>query len=155
MLRGLLLSALLLVNTPVYAQGCAENTLEIRDGGMKALFTVELAKTAAEQAQGLMYRETMEPFAGMLFIYDRPRSVSFWMKNTILPLDMLFIDGEGTVQRIKANATPQDTTPIPGGDNIQYVLEINAGTAATLGVSEGAQIRQLSIAQENAVWPCE
>ncbi|MCF6272975.1 MAG: DUF192 domain-containing protein [Rhodobacteraceae bacterium] len=153
--RGALVVAVLLSSTPVAARGCAENTLEIRNNGMQVQFSVELAKTAAEQAEGLMYRETMAPFAGMLFIYEQPRSVSFWMKNTILSLDMLFLDSTGTVQRIKANTTPQDTTPIPGGDNIQFVLEINAGTSAMLGITEGAEVRHPSISQENAAWPCE
>jgi len=155
MLRSLILSALLCISTSAFAETCSENTLEIRNNGVQAAFSVELAITAAEQSQGLMFRESMAPFSGMLFIYDRPRSVSFWMKNTILPLDMLFSDGQGTVQRIKPNATPYSTTPIPGGENIQFVLELNGGTAAMLGITEGAQIRHPAIPQENAVWPCE
>lgn len=155
MLRGLLFSALLLVSSPVLADSCSDSTLEVRHNGVQAQFSVELAVSASEQAQGLMHRESMGAFAGMLFVYDRPRSVSFWMKNTILPLDMLFIDGTGTVRRIVANATPFSTTPIPGGEGIQFVLEINGGTARMLGFSEGAQIRHPAISQKNAVWPCE
>ena len=138
-----------------FAGSCDESTIEIRHNGVRAAFTIELARTAAEQAKGLMFREAMPQFAGMLFIYDRPHSVSFWMKNTLIPLDMLFIGPTGVVENIKSSATPLSTTPIPGGRNIQYVLEINGGLANLLGLQAGAELRYAGFNQENAVWPCE
>lgn len=138
----------------VRASACSENTIEVRQNGVQAQFDIELAVTAAEQAQGLMFRESMPQFAGMLFINERPRRVSFWMKNTLISLDMLFIDENGVVQNLKKSATPLDTTSIVGGDNIQYVLEINGGLSNLLGLSEGAEVRYIGFDQENAVWPC-
>ena len=90
----------------------------------------------------------------MLVVYERRQSVSFWMENTLIPLDMIFDDETGVVRRIHENAVPLDRTPIPGGDGIQYVLEINGGMAGMLGLSEGDQMRHPSIAQDVAAWPC-
>ena len=154
MWRGLMASVMVLVSSPVAAAVCAEDIIEIRQNGVQAQFNIELAVTPAEQAQGLMYRESMPSFDGMLFVYPSPRAVTFWMKNTLIPLDMLFIDETGLVQRIKENATPQSTETIPGGENIQYVLEINGGLSKMLGLSAGAEIRYIGFSQENAVWPC-
>ena len=137
------------------AGACGENTIELRQNGVLAQFNIELAIKPEEQAQGLMFRESMPQFSGMLFINERPRRVSFWMKNTLIPLDMLFIDEIGVVQTIKHSATPLDLTPIPGGDHIQYVLEINGGMANLLGLSAGAETRYIGYSQENAIWPCE
>ncbi len=134
---------------------CGENTIELRQNGVQAQFAIELALTPAEQAQGLMFRESMPQFSGMLFINPRPRAVSFWMKNTLISLDILFMDPSGVVQTLQHSATPLDTTPIPGGDNIQYILEINGGVAKLLGFSEGTEARYIGFDQENAIWPCE
>ncbi len=90
----------------------------------------------------------------MIFVYDRPQSVGFWMRNTLIPLDMLFADATGTVQRIHENAVPLSEETIPGGDNIQYVLEINGGLARQLGLTEGAQLRHPAIPAATAAWPC-
>jgi uncharacterized membrane protein (UPF0127 family) len=87
----------------------------------------------------------MPRFSGMLFVYDREQYVSFWMKNTILPLDMIFLDGHGVVMRVHENAVPYDRTSIFGGKNIQYVLEINAGLAAEFGIQKGAKLRHPTI----------
>jgi len=154
-LRSILVAATVLSATGVNASACSENTIEIRQNGVQAQFNIELAVTPAEQAQGLMFRESMPQFNGMLFINERPRRVSFWMKNTLIPLDILFMDETGVVQTLKQSATPLDTTTIPGGDNIQYILEINGGLANLLGLSEGAEARYIGFDQENAVWPCE
>jgi len=155
LLRGFVGALALLSATGASAATCAENTIELRQNGVKAQFVIELAVTPAEQAQGLMFRESMPQFSGMLFINERPRRVSFWMKNTLIPLDMFFIDSMGTVQRVHSNAIPQDTTSIFGGENIQYVLEINGGLASLLRLSDGAEARYIGFDQENAVWPCE
>jgi uncharacterized membrane protein (UPF0127 family) len=101
-----------------------------------------------------MHVSEMPRMSGMLFVYERPQRVSFWMENTLIPLDMIFADATGTVQRIHANAIPLDRTPIPGGEDIQYVLEINGGMADQLGLSAGDEMRHPSIGQDLASWPC-
>jgi len=154
-LRSILVAAAVMSATGANASACSETTIELRQNGVQAQFNIELAVTPAEQAQGLMFRESMPQFNGMLFINERPRRVSFWMKNTLISLDMLFIDATGVVKTLKENATPQDTTSIPGGDNIQYVLEINGGLSNLLGLSAGAEVRYIGFDQENAIWPCE
>lgn len=154
-LKNILAALAIFSTTSAFASACSENTIELRQNGVMAQFNIELAIKPEEQAQGLMFRESMPQFNGMLFINERPRRVSFWMKNTLLSLDILFIDETGVVKTIKHRATPLDTTPIPGGDDIQYILEINGGLANLLGLSEGAETRYIGYSQENAIWPCE
>lgn len=101
-----------------------------------------------------MFRESLPPSAGMLFVYDRPGRPSFWMKNTLIPLDMIFADPSGRVTRVHAMARPGDTTPIPGGEGVQFVLEINGGLAARLGIAPGAEMRHPAVNQTQAAWPC-
>ncbi|MBT8460852.1 MAG: DUF192 domain-containing protein, partial [Boseongicola sp.] len=120
----------------------------------QARFTVEVADDPGERSQGLMNRESMARSAGMLFVYEFPQRVAFWMRNTLIPLDMIFLDETGTVQRIHENAIPLDETAIPGGDNIQYVLEINGGLSERFGIDEGSVLRHPAIG-ENAVWGCQ
>ncbi len=133
---------------------CVEDRLELRGDWGMARFRVEVADDTSERATGLMYRESLPTQAGMLFVYERPQSVAFWMANTLIPLDMIFADATGTVTRIHENAIPGDRTPIPGGDNVQYVLEINGGMAETLGITVGSQIQHPAIDPELAAWPC-
>ncbi len=90
----------------------------------------------------------------MLFVYEEPQPVAFWMRNTLIPLDMLFFDGSGRLERIHSNAVPHDETPIPGGNDIRYVLEINGGLAESLGIDLGAEIRSPALDQAAAAWPC-
>ena len=106
----------------------------------KHAFTIEWAVTADERERGLMYRKTMPKDHGMLFDFQTEQSVAFWMRNTYLPLDMLFIDGAGTVKRIEHKATPLSDRVIPSGAAIRYVFEINGGTADALGISEGDKV---------------
>ena len=101
-------------------------------------FTIELADTPGERARGLMYRRNMRPDHGMLFDFQVEQPVAFWMKNTPLPLDMLFIDGKGTVLQIAADTEPYSETPIPSQQPIRAVLEVNAGVAKRLGIAPGA-----------------
>lgn len=116
---------------------CAEDKVSILGGFGQATFTVDVADDAEERARGLMFVEDMPTLTGMLFVYERPQSVSFWMKNTLIPLDMLFASPTGEILRIHANAVPGDLTPIPGGDGVQMVLEINGGLSARLGIEPG------------------
>ena len=101
-----------------------------------------------------MHRTEMAQSAGMLFVYPRPSRVSFWMRNTLIPLDMLFIDPQGRVTRIHHNAVPLDETPIPGGDGVLAVLEINGGLARRLQITQGSEVRHPSFANFSPAWAC-
>ncbi len=144
----------ILTASAAFAADCDLNQIDIKSDGNITRFAVEIADTAATRATGLMDREYMGQFAAMLFVYDHPQQVSFWMKNTLIPLDMLFIDESGVVLRIHENAIPHDLTGIPGGNRIQYVLEINGGLASALNITAGAQVKHPQIANDLAIWPC-
>lgn len=134
---------------------CSDGRVELRGEWGSARFRVALADTPAERAQGLMHVEEMPRMSGMLFVYERPQSVSFWMENTLIPLDMIFVGPDGVVRHIHENAIPLDRTGIPGGsDDIQYVLEVNGGVAADFGIIAGTELRHPSIEQGLAAWPC-
>lgn len=98
-----------------------------------------MADTPEEQQLGLMNRPHMASAAGMLFAFDTPKSVQFWMKDTLIPLDMLFADETGRITRIHENAIPQDLSEIDGGAGVKFVLEINGGLAKRMGVNTGDQ----------------
>ncbi len=149
-----LAAALGLVSAMPGMAECLPERAELRWPGGGARFNVEIADTAEERARGLMFRETMPVGAGMLFVYDRPQRVAFWMKNTLIPLDMLFLDEEGRVRRIARDARPGDETQIPGGDGIRLVLEINGGLAARLGIPEGATLMHPAVDPDRAALPC-
>ena len=110
------------------------------DGGRAIPFRVELARTQPEQQQGLMYRPRMDADAGMLFIFKEPGPLTFWMHNTLIPLDMIFISADRKIVGVVENAEPQTDTPrrVPGLS--QYVLEINGGLSAKLGVHAGSTV---------------
>ncbi len=139
---------------PAVAATCSEDAVDIRFGGSSVRFSVEIADDDAERSRGLMFRESMPRFHGMLFVYAEPQPVAFWMKNTPLPLDMLFFDERGVLQRIAHRAVPQSTETIPGGSGILEVLEINGGLAEALGIGEGAEMRHPSLDPEFSAWPC-
>lgn len=148
-----LVVALLLTGQGAFAE-CAPDRADLRGAFGTARFSVELADDPKERAQGLMHREKMATSTGMLFVYDFPQAVAFWMENTLIPLDMLFFDQNGVLKKVHEHAVPLDRTHIWGGDQIQYVLEINAGLSGLLGITEGAEIRHPSIVQSNAAWSC-
>ena len=135
------------------AMECADDRIDLRGDWGSARFTVEVADDPEELARGLMFRESMPASAGMLFVYQRPEQVSFWMRNTLIPLDMLFAGADGVVRRVHAEAKPLDETLIPGGNDIQYVLEINGGLAERLGIEPGTEMRHPRIGQA-AAWSC-
>lgn len=132
---------------------CAPDRVTISGDWGRANFDVLIADTPPEQAQGLMNVPQMPQMAGMLFIYPAPRSVSFWMRNTLIPLDMLFVGPDGTILSIHENAVPRDDTSIPGGAGVQYVLEINGGMAARLGISVGDVMQHPAFGPDAAA-PC-
>ena len=101
---------------------------------------VEVADTPQAREIGLMNRESLAEDTGMLFDFREDRPVSMWMKNTLIPLDMLFIDKTGTVVRIARNAKPHSLETIPSGKPVRYVLEINGGAAATYGAKTGDKL---------------
>lgn len=103
-------------------------------------FQVEVARTPEQQSQGLMFRRSMAPDAGMLFLNDPPRVMTMWMRNTFLPLDMIFFDQQGRVTRIVERTVPLSEAIIPSGSPVQGVLEVNAGTAAKLGLKPGDRL---------------
>lgn len=134
---------------------CAPDRVDLRWPGGGESFAVEVADDAAERARGLMFRESLDPGAGMLFVYESPRRAQFWMKNTLIPLDMVFADAAGRVTRVHSNAIPGDLTPIDGGEGVVFVLEINGGLAGRLGIAPGAELRHPAIPAATAVWPCD
>ena len=135
------LRLLFLVLTAFFGIGRAEAApLIIHAGGSSYKFEVELATTPAEREQGLMFRKSLAPNAGMLFLYPDEQQVAFWMKNTLIPLDMLFLKADGSIARIAHDAVPLDETPIPSGTPVRAVLEVNGGTAQALGIKEGDKV---------------
>lgn len=103
-------------------------------------FHIYLARTRAEQRRGLMFVRDLAPTAGMLFVYREPAYLSMWMKNTFIPLDMLFIRADGSVASIAEHTEPQSERSIGADEPVRYVLELNAGTAARLGIVPGSQL---------------
>ena len=147
--------AFLLLWASAAQAACNDGHVDLRGPWGQARFAVEIADTDALRAQGLMHRERLARSAGMLFIYEAPTEPSFWMRNTLIPLDMIFVDPTGQITRVHANAVPHDTTPSPGGPNVLMVLEINGGMAGLLGIAEGSELRHPRLDQRQAVWPCE
>lgn len=155
MWRAILVLAGLLLAMPVSAtEACRQDLVHIRTGSSELRFTIELAATPEERSRGLMYRESLPRQAGMLFVFEHPQRVAFWMKNTLIPLDMIFVDSVGTVTRVHSNAVPHDETAIPGGDGVFAVLEINGGLAERYGIVAGSEMRHPVFSQGLAVWPC-
>jgi len=135
------ISKLLLVLAVLVAARQADAApLIIHAGGSSYKFEVELATTPAEREQGLMFRKSLAPNAGMLFLYPNEQEVAFWMKNTLIPLDMLFLKADGSIARIAHDAVPLDETPIPSNAAVKAVLEVNGGTAQALGIKEGDKV---------------
>ncbi len=109
-------------------------------GGQTHRFTVEVARTKEEQARGLMERQSLAPDRGMLFPYQTPQPVAFWMKNTLIPLDMIFIAPGGRILRIEANTVPLSLEPVGSGEAVEAVLELAGGRSAELGIAAGDRV---------------
>jgi uncharacterized membrane protein (UPF0127 family) len=118
----------------------APATVVVDTGARKVTFHVELARTEPEREKGLMFRDRLAPDAGMLFLFERPSVQTFWMKNTLIPLDMVFIAPDQSVVGVVANAQPLTLTARTVGEPSQYVLEIGGGLAARLGIRAGERV---------------
>ncbi|PZO83033.1 MAG: DUF192 domain-containing protein [Micavibrio aeruginosavorus] len=123
----------------------AESLTIVTAGGQTHKFKVEQALNPQEQAKGLMFRTHMDDDAGMLFVFKDVEERGFWMRNTLIPLDIIFIKSDGTINHIHDSAKPKDETPIPSKGKVQYVLEINGGTAKKLGIRPGDKVRHIFI----------
>jgi uncharacterized membrane protein (UPF0127 family) len=109
-------------------------------------FNVEIADTEASRERGLMFRTSLAPDAGMLFDYHTEQQASFWMQNTLIPLDMIFISADGIVKTIHVNARPMDTTAIPSEVPIRFVMEIAGGRSQEIGLKVGDRFEHPRVA---------
>jgi len=138
----------------VMAADCERDSVGLRGDWGQAAFSVEIADTARERSRGLMFRESMARGAGMLFVYEAPQPASFWMKNTLIELDLLFADRAGRITHVHHRAIPGDLTLIDGGQAVYAVLEINGGLARSYGITEDSVMRHPVFAEGPAAWPC-
>ncbi|MGA8388950.1 MAG: DUF192 domain-containing protein [Pseudolabrys sp.] len=134
---GLILS-LFLAFGPSWAAG--EQTLEIASKTGVHIFSVEIVDNDADRAKGLMYRRELPEGRGMLFDFHRDQEVSFWMQNTYISLDMIFIRGDGQILRIEENTVPLSTRMIPSRGAVRAVLEVIGGTSRKLGIAPGDRV---------------
>jgi len=114
----------------------------------------QVAATPMQRSIGLMFRKEMPQHEGMLFVFEQPAPQCFWMRNTLIPLDMLFADPAGRITHIHENAVPLDETTIDGGEGVQFILEINGGMASRLGIAVGDVMQHPSMGPDAAL-PCE
>jgi uncharacterized membrane protein (UPF0127 family) len=122
------------------ARAAGQDTIEIVTRSGVHAFAVELATNAAERAVGLMYRKELPEGRGMLFDFHDEQPVQFWMHNTYIPLDMIFITGDGRVVRVVENAKPLSDDLIPSGRPVRAVLEVIGGSARKLGIAAGDRV---------------
>jgi hypothetical protein len=139
--RLLFVCALLLAAPAILAAGLPRDVLLVETASSQYRFEVEVADDPTERAEGLMYRQTLADNAGMLFLYPKPQPVEFWMKNTPLSLDIVFVRADGTIARIAESTIPMSEEMIPSGEPVQAVLEVKAGTMRQLGITVGDRLR--------------
>ncbi|RIJ15485.1 DUF192 domain-containing protein [Henriciella mobilis] len=130
------------------AQGLETGTLTIETEAGEQVFEIEIADEPEEISYGLMNRESLAENAGMLFDFGNPREPAMWMKNTLIPLDMLFISSDGTIQMIARNTVPGSLRTISPGMPVKGVLEINGGRAAALGIEPGDTVNHAIFATD-------
>jgi uncharacterized membrane protein (UPF0127 family) len=128
----------LLAASPVRA--APQQTLEIASKSGVHVFAVEIADTEAAREKGLMFRKELPEGQGMLFDFHRDQDVAFWMKNTYIALDLIFIQGDGRILHIAENTEPLSTRTIPSGGPVRAVLEVIGGTAEKLGIAPGDRV---------------
>ena len=145
-MRALMTAIALVMALPVAGCNDADGArpaaipVTIKAPGKTHVFTVEIARTPEEQAKGLMFRTSLPENGGMLFPFEKPRFASFWMKNTLIPLDMFFVRADGSIDRIAENTIPENLEPVVSGGEVSAVLELAGGTAARLGNDEEAVV---------------
>ena len=145
-MRSLRFIFLCLLILPSFALRAEENVtyptapLAIKAHGKVLHFTVEVATSEDQQRHGLMFRNSLPAMHGMIFVFAANKQVTFWMKDTPLPLDMLFIDRHGIISQIVEKATPESTTPIPSMGKVRAVLELIGGAAAQYHIARGDKV---------------
>ena len=160
-----LMAATVLFAPPAPAAGAPEGVLPLSAFPREPLvvetrsarrheFEAWRAETDAEKMQGLMFVPAIEPDQAMIFIYDPPQLVAMWMKNTLLPLDMLFVDAAGCVVRIERDARPGSLDTITSGAPVALVVELKGGTAKALGIASGDRVRRPTVAWPPPGLPC-
>ncbi len=145
LVRILTVLLLVILGFPAHAADTQPLTVVTADG-RELPFRVELAADDATRSRGLMFRRALAPDAGMLFDYGREQPVAMWMKNTLIPLDMLFIAGDGRIVHIAERTVPHSLTPISPGRDVRAVLELAGGTADRLGIAPGDRVRHAAFA---------
>ena len=120
--------------------GLAVVPLTVTSGKTRHIFRVEMAATAAQQARGLMFRTALGADEGMIFPMNPPRTASFWMRNTVIPLDLIFVGPDGRITNIAANAVPYAEAPLSSTGLVKGVLELSGGRAAELGIVAGDRV---------------
>jgi uncharacterized membrane protein (UPF0127 family) len=153
LLRAPIVRAFALLVMAAVIAGCARDPKTVIDapnGARRAAVRVELALTPAKRELGLMYRNHMDEDAGMLFVFPSAGRLRFWMKNTEIPLDMIFADSTGRIVGIVANAEPYSEQSVGPDADAQYVLEVNGGFCARHGVQVGDRMRFVGFAPRAA-----
>ncbi len=153
-MKSLLLMAAVSLFANDAAASCTETRVTVFGAFGHAGFTVDVADDAQERAKGLMNVASMPLMSGMLFVYETPHHATFWMRNTLIPLDMIFAGPDGAILAIHENAVPMDETVIDGGQGVKFVLEVNGGLSARLGIKTG-DILQHPLIGADAISPCE
>jgi uncharacterized protein len=125
---------------PASVRAADEQTLEIVSKSGVHVFAVEVMRTQEEKAKGLMFRRELAEGRGMLFDFSPEQQVQMWMKNTFIPLDMIFIRADGRILRIAENTTPESEAIIPAGGSVRGVLEVIGGTAKKFGIAPGDRV---------------
>jgi uncharacterized membrane protein (UPF0127 family) len=136
------------------AAACDASRVELRGDWGKARFRVSIADTPQTRARGLMFVEEMPRSAGMLFVFDDDRVRTFWMRNTLISLDILYFDATGAWVSAQENAVPLDETTLPSDGPARYVLEINGSLVERFGMDETTVMRHPAVEQAGAAWPC-
>ena len=142
-------------SSQLLASECQENVVSIHGDFGVVDFNVEIAITSIQRTQGLMGRKKLDAQSGMLFLYEKPHKVSFWMKNTVIPLDIIFLSMSGEISHIEHNAQPFSMKRISGRSDAIAVLEINGQSANREGIKTGDLVRHPFFLPFDVKWSCK
>ena len=131
-----------------------KNIIFVKTKFSNTQFVVELAKTPEQRQKGLMGRSSLKAQSGMLFLYESPRHVSFWMKNTLIGLDVIFLSSNGKILKIYHNAKPESLEIMSAGENVSAVLEINGNLAKTIKLEIGDCVKHAFFEYNNENESC-